>query len=242
MMLLVLVLVLVLLVEIQGYCRIVNNKYKGLQQHNDNNNNNVEPITIRSSISKPVALGLGYLTIVGGVLGSNVLTTNIARARTGGKYPIIGDESIMSAKAHGTSILPVQDKLRWKCDTKVADRICNYNRNYAEYAGYWNSETNFLKENDGSIPIVFYDSVTGVPLFKAPIGRTWEEFVNESKGHGWPSFRDDEVVWDNVRSLRDGEMVSTTGTHLGHNLPDRNGNRYCINLVSVAGYSKEKNA
>ena len=29
--------------------------------------------------------------------------------------------------------------------------------------------------------------------------------------------------------------VSLTGTHLGHNLPDRNGNRYCINLVSVAG-------
>ena len=28
--------------------------------------------------------------------------------------------------------------------------------------------------------------------------------------------------------------VSTTNTHLGHNLPDKNGNRYCINLVSVA--------
>ena len=153
----------------------------------------------------------------------------------------MGDESIMSTKSHGTSSLPVQNILRWKCDAKLADRICNYNRNYAEYAGYWNSETNFLKENDGSIPLVFYDSVTGVPLFKAPIGRTWEEFVNESKGHGWPSFRDDEVVWDNVRSLRDGEMVSITGTHLGHNLPDRNGNRYCINLVSVAGYPKEEN-
>ena len=24
-------------------------------------------------------------------------------------------------------------------------------------------------------------------------------------------------------------------SHLGHNLPDRNGSRYCINLVSVAG-------
>ena len=35
--------------------------------------------------------------------------------------------------------------------------------------------------------------------------------------------------------LEDGETISTVGTHLGHNLPDRNGNRYCINLVSVAG-------
>ncbi len=25
------------------------------------------------------------------------------------------------------------------------------------------------------------------------------------------------------------------GTHLGHNLPDHRGNRYCINLVSIAG-------
>ena len=32
-----------------------------------------------------------------------------------------------------------------------------------------------------------------------------------------------------------GEAVSLAGTHLGHNLPDRKGNRYCINLVSVAG-------
>lgn len=54
--------------------------------------------------------------------------------------------------------------------------------------------------------------------------------------HGWPSFRDDEVVWENVRVLRSsGETVSTVGTHLGHNLPDKKGNRYCINLVSIAG-------
>ncbi len=34
--------------------------------------------------------------------------------------------------------------------------------------------------------------------------------------------------------LPDGEAVSVAGTHLGHNLPDGKGNRYCINLVSVA--------
>ena len=34
-----------------------------------------------------------------------------------------------------------------------------------------------------------------------------------------------------------GETVSVDGTHLGHNLPDDAGNRYCINLVSVAGRS-----
>jgi peptide methionine sulfoxide reductase MsrB len=106
-------------------------------------------------------------------------------------------------------------------------------------AGYWR-KTNFLKEmaaegKDKAGEIDFYDSVSGAKLFTAPRGRTFEEFVKESDAHGWPSFRDEEVNWDHVRVLEDGETVSTVGTHLGHNLPDRNGNRYCINLVSVAG-------
>ena len=45
----------------------------------------------------------------------------------------------------------------------------------------------------------------------------------------------EKVVWENVRCLKNGEAVSVDGTHLGHNLPDSKGNRYCINLVSVAG-------
>ncbi len=85
-------------------------------------------------------------------------------------------------------------------------------------------------------PITFYDSVTGKALFVAPIGRSAENLVKESEVHGWPSFRDEEVVWDNVKVIRNsGETVSVDGTHLGHNLPDRKGNRYCINLVCIAG-------
>ena len=64
-------------------------------------------------------------------------------------------------------------------------------------------------------PITFYDSVTGKPLFVAPMDRSAQQFVQESKIHGWPSFRDQEVVWDNVRVLKDGETVSVDGTHLG---------------------------
>lgn len=61
----------------------------------------------------------------------------------------------------------------------------------------------------------FYDSVTGKLLFTAPIGRSLEDFLKESQKHGWPSFRDEEVNWENVRCLRDGECVSVSGTHLG---------------------------
>ena len=71
--------------------------------------------------------------------------------------------------------------------------------------------------------ITFYDSNTGTPLFHAPVGRSWEDFIRESKNHGWPSFRDAETNWDYVRCLSNGETVSVDGTHLGHNLPDHKG-------------------
>jgi len=205
----------------------------------------------RALVSGGAVLGVGYAV--------GLVPNPIALALS--PYPVKGDESLMKEKAHGTSDAPVQANLRWGCDVKLADRICNYNRRWAENAGYFQS-TALLKEVDPTQEITFYDSVTGKPLFIAPKGRTFKEFKvrvylalflgdlfchsplrcallggcqRESTYHGWPSFRDDEVVWENVRCLGDGETVSTTGTHLGHNLPDRSGNRYCINLVSIAG-------
>lgn len=113
-------------------------------------------------------------------------------------------------------------------------------------AGYF-LKTSFIKEVKASCRAAaqvqgrpaktsFFDSNTGKPLFVAPgRGRSMDDFLIESRNHGWLSFRDDEVVWANVRILRNGEVVSVDGTHLGHNLPDANGPRHCINLVSVAG-------
>lgn len=105
------------------------------------------------------------------------------------EYPVYADESVMSKKAHGTSDKPVQKDLRWNCDYDTADRICNFNRHYAEPAGYW-TQTDFLKyvkENykEGDEPIKFYDSNTGKLLFQAPVGRSMESFLKESASHGW---------------------------------------------------------
>jgi len=85
-----------------------------------------------------------------------------------------------------------------------------------EPSGYFLS-TSFLSDVANNPPttqnpVTFYDSNTGKPLFKAPIGRTWQDFVAESQSHGWPSFRDAEVDWDNVRVLQNGETVSVDGT------------------------------
>lgn len=135
----------------------------------------------------------------------------------------------------------MQKPLRWSSDWATADRISCFNRHWAEYAGYWESTSFFEEEGreEKRKPgtTIFYDSVTSEPLFQAPVGRSWADFVHESVKHGWPSFRDAEVISDRLRVLSDGETVSLDGTHLGHNLPDSKGNRYCINLVSVAGYA-----
>ncbi len=138
---------------------------------------------------------------------------------------------------------PVQQNLRWQCDREVADRICNFNRHYAEHSGYFKTRAEFLNEADNTpegAAMSFYDSNTGKLLFTAPRNRSMEEFLKESRAHGWPSFRDAEVNWEYVRVLPNGETVSVDGTHLGHNLPDGKGSRYCINLVCVAGRPLEE--
>jgi hypothetical protein len=176
------------------------------------------------------------------------------------QYPVEGDPSIMQHKSHGTCRQPVQAALRWRVDRALAERICCYNRHGAEPSGYF-VKRGVLKEmmrnqkakrrvgKDVAVALglslgalegqtVFCDTVTGKPLFVAPRGRTLREFERESCVHGWPSFRDEEVVWEHVRCLAGGEAVSVDGTHLGHNLKDSSGNRYCINLVSVAGVAQ----
>ena len=123
----------------------------------------------------------------------------------------------------------------YEVDKKLADRISCFTRYSAEWSGYFKTTKweDTIKENGGEH--TYYDSVTGKPLFIAPRGRSLQEFIDEAHEHGWPSFRDEELVTENVIILANGETVSSTGTHLGHNLPDSNGNRYCIDLVSVSG-------
>lgn len=89
---------------------------------------------------------------------------------------------------------------------------------------------------DESGVTTFYDSVCGVPVFRAPVGRTLAEFKADTEEHGWPSFREAEVVADHVKTdASTGYVTSTCGTHLGSFLPDDKGKRWCIDLACVAG-------
>merc|ERR1712083_100752 len=76
--------------------------------------------------------------------------------------------------------------------------------------------------------------------FRAPVGRSFDDWQRESQEHGWPSFRKQEIYKENVVFRGGGEMRSICGTHLGHNIPDGNGDRYCIDLVCIAGHPSTK--
>jgi len=126
--------------------------------------------------------------------------------------------------------------LGMELDYETADRICCNNHRYAEPQGYHEyPEVDFYSKLDPTKETVFYDSVCGIPLFVAPRGRTFDEFVEESLHHGWPSFRPAEIVSENVIIHPDGRMESKCLTHLGHNLPTKGDDRYCIDLVCMAG-------
>uniref|UniRef100_A0A7S4AEQ4 Peptide-methionine (R)-S-oxide reductase n=2 Tax=Pseudo-nitzschia australis TaxID=44445 RepID=A0A7S4AEQ4_9STRA len=197
------------------------------------NNGSKTPTT---TTSRNEFLQLTSAAAFASVMGVSMAAAENAMAIEFGGKIVFGEEEIMKPKEHGTSAAPVQENLLYGANNKLADKVCSFNRHFAENGGYFISTSFEDQVLAAKGPITFYDSVTGKPLFVAPINRSAEQFITESEVHGWPSFRDDEVVWENVRVLKkSGETVSADGTHLGHNLPDRSGNRYCINLVSIAG-------
>ena len=140
----------------------------------------------------------------------------------------------------GECIAPVTTELKWGLaddSWDLAEHICCHNTQFAEPSGFFQAEGLFRKlqqEKTGST-VTFYDSVCGLPLFEAPVGRSMAAFEQESIAHGWPSFRPAELIAENVIIHAGGRMSSTCGTHLGHNLPDFSGDRYCIDLVCIAG-------
>eukprot|EP01063_Lacrimia_lanifica_P034593 TRINITY_DN6427_c1_g1_i1.p1 TRINITY_DN6427_c1_g1~~TRINITY_DN6427_c1_g1_i1.p1 ORF type:complete len:266 (+),score=52.03 TRINITY_DN6427_c1_g1_i1:71-868(+) len=123
-----------------------------------------------------------------------------------------------------------KDMFSWVC--------CSSNHRYAEHAGYLlrHLDTRMLRKAPS---ITFYDSVCGVPLYTIgtkETGRSISEWWQESASHGWPSFRSREIHRNHVEMKESGEVVSSCGTHLGHNLPDIAGERHCINLLCISGF------
>lgn len=124
-------------------------------------------------------------------------------------------------------------------DETLAEAIC-CDKNFRAYAEpqqfFARPDVDlFAKIEKAGLPFTFYDPVCGIPLLTAPLNRTLAEWKAESTEHGWPSFRMNEIVSDNVVVSKNGDVSSKCGTHLGGNLPDAKGPRLCLDLVCVSG-------
>lgn len=103
---------------------------------------------------------------------------------------------------------------------------------------FQNPYVDLFQKLDASRVTTFYDSVCGLPLFKAPVGRTFSEFKADTTEHGWPSFREKEIISENVITDKNGFVYSKCGTHLGSYLPDGKNNsipRWCLDLSCLSG-------
>lgn len=134
----------------------------------------------------------------------------------------------------------IQSTLRFGCTTMMATAqdICCHNTRFAEPRWYFKDAGGpggLFAHLDRNGVSTFYDSACGIPLYSAPVGRSFADWEAESLGHGWPSFRREETFMENMVFRASGEIESTCGTHLGHNIPDVTGDRYCIDLVCIAG-------
>jgi len=93
----------------------------------------------------------------------------------------------------------------------------------------------FSKSTRTAETLSFFDSVCGIELFRlGKQGRSIAEFEKETREHGWPSFRTQDIVGENVL-VKDGQVVSKCGTFLGTMDSDNKGPRYCLDLSCIAG-------
>jgi peptide methionine sulfoxide reductase MsrB len=119
----------------------------------------------------------------------------------------------------------------------LAEAVCCDNRTkvYAEPQFLYQAPDISLYSKLDQGVTTFYDSVCGVPLFRAPMNRSLADFKADTDEHGWPSFRSAEVVQEHVRTDAGGFVYSSCGTHLGSFLPDAKGSRWCMELSCIAG-------
>lgn len=108
-----------------------------------------------------------------------------------------------------------------------------------EKAGYAFRTGSTWLADTGKPNSLYFDSIMRRPVITAPVDRTQEQFVAESKEYGWPLFTDKEINWEVVRVIDDSHnLVTIDGVHLGYMKPGKNGNRYAVNLASISGDQK----
>jgi peptide methionine sulfoxide reductase MsrB len=195
-----------------------------------------------------------------GALGKLHLEVQSVFATSGKSAKVLSDTQAHVSSRPGpkydTCSGPVQKNLRYNISSRttpdvpvpvgvnesLAEAVCCDNRTIAfaepQFLFQAPDISLFTKLEKGVT--TFYDSVCGVPLFRAPVNRTLADFEADTNEHGWPSFRPSEVVTEHVKTdTKTGLVTSSCGTHLGSYLPDKKGPRWCMDLSCISGNPKK---
>ena len=147
--------------------------------------------------------------------------------------------SIQNNLRYNMSNREVNFPLQISANDDLATAVCCDSQNfpYAEPQHLFDQpDVALFKNMNAHGQTVFYDSVCGIPLFSVPRNRTLADFQADTTEHGWPSFREAEIVDKGLHTdLATGFVFSSCGTHLGSYLPDDKGPRWCLDLSCVAG-------
>lgn len=191
-----------------------------------------------------------------GVKGKVHLEVKAISAHSGSRKPLPHILDSAPPPKYNTCKGPVQDHLRYNISGRttpdvpvpvdpsetLADAVCCDTRTkvFAEPQFLYEAPDIALFSKLSGVT-TFFDSVCGVPLFKAPVNRSMAEFKADTDEHGWPSFRAAEVFSEHVHVNKStGFVYSSCGTHLGSFLPDAKGPRWCMDLSCIAGNPKEQ--
>jgi len=190
-----------------------------------------------------------------GVLGKVHLEVKALSARSGARQPVSDVvESATVPQKYNSCKGTVQDNLRYNISSRteptvpvpvdpsetLAQAVCCDTRTkvFAEPQFLYQAPDIALFSKISGVT-TFFDSVCGVPLFKAPMNRSMADFKADTDEHGWPSFRKEEVFSEHVQVDKStGFVYSSCGTHLGSFLPDDKGDRYCMDLSCISGSPK----
>ena len=87
---------------------------------------------------------------------------------------------------------------------------------------------------------VWYDQAAKKPLFVMPRGRTFDDFKEEAMEAGYPRFNRQEVIWENVRTLQLGRIV-TLKSDSSSSRPDAKKYMVCLTSLCSSRMDNENN-
>jgi len=125
----------------------------------------------------------------------------------------------------------IQNSLQYGVLSSMSDSCCTQNGttvNYFETIG-------LFQQLNSSTTTTLYDSTCGLPLFQAPIGRSFQEWKDECERSGELRFHEKEAICDNIRVLKSGELISICGTRLGEFISSSSGKDYSVNIACLSG-------